>query len=287
MSTKKKLTLVDGKNISDGILRQLAKKIPKMKMRPGLAAILIGDDPASKLYVRNKSKACKKIGIDFHTYISNKDCYPNIPQKELIEMIEFLNRDEMVHGIIIQLPLPKKYDTEKIIRAMDPKKDADGFHPKNYKKYLAGNKEYTPPLIKAIVKIFEEYSVGLKGKEVVIVSNSKIFSLGLDHALETLGAKKIAIVSGSSKKFKDETKKADVVISIIGKPKSITGQMVKEGAVVIDVGITLTPSGFQGDVDAKTVSKKASLFTPTPGGVGPITVAMLLENTYNYARKNQ
>jgi len=284
MSDPKKVAKkINGRKIADEILKDLVVKVGKMKKRPGLAAILIGDDAASKLYVKNKEKACIKVGINFHAYLCGKDSHKNITEDEIVQMIDFLNKDSDISGIIIQLPIPKKFNTQRIIKTLDPKKDVDGFHPKNYEKYLKGDDTLKPPLIASIVKIINEYDIDLDGKNVLIISNSKIFSNGLDFAIKKFGAH-VSIVKSDAKDLIEKTKNADMIISIVGRPHFLKGSMIKKDAVIIDVGITLVKDEFLGDVDFASVENKASLVTPTPGGVGPLTVAMLLENTCKLAR---
>jgi len=267
-----------GKKIADDILLEIRKKILEKKRHPGLAAILIGDDPASKLYIKNKEKACIRVGINFHSYLCGNETHPDISEDEIIRMIEYLNNDPAIDGIIVQLPIPKKYNTQKIINSIDPKKDVDGFHPENYKKFLKGESTYIPPLISSIVTLLIQYNVNITDKKIIVVSNSDIFSKGLNTILKKQKAK-VDVVKSTDKNIREKMLTGDVIVSIVGKPNFITGSMIKKDAVVIDVGITLKDDEFLGDVNFDSVSKKASLITPTPGGVGPLTVAMLLKNT--------
>ena len=277
--------IMDGKKIADDILSELKPKIDQMDKKPGLAAILIGDDSASILYVKNKEKASLRVGINFHKYLISKECCENTTEKDIIEMLDFFNRDNDIDAIIVQLPLPKKFNADKIISTLDPKKDVDGFHPENHKKYVQGKALLTPPLIKTILKILKEHKLILKNKKALIVVNSDIFKKSLLYAMDKTSAH-IRILDSQDKNLKKEMKMADLIVSIVGKPGYIKGSMIKQDAMVIDIGIRLTKNGFRGDADAKMVMKKASFFTPTPGGVGPITVAELLENTYLLAKSH-
>lgn len=280
---KKEARIIDGKKISEEILLSVRRKIIESGATPGLAVILIGDNPSSKLYVKNKERRSREVGIEFHRYLCNSEMMKNAPESEILTMIDFLNNDPSVSGILVQLPLPPGYDTDKIIARIDPKKDADGFHPENIKKVLSGKSDFIPPLIKSILKILDYEKIDIARKTVTVISKSTKFSLMIVKILENKGAH-ARTVSLSDKNAKERIKEADILISISGKPRSITGDMVKEGAVVIDVGITKTPEGFQGDVDFESVKKVASYITPTPGGVGPITVAMLLDTIFEMAQ---
>lgn len=275
---------IDGKMLAEKILLGVRKKIVNGSATPGLAVVLVGDDPSSKLYIRNKERACQKVGIEFHKYFCNGEGEKKLSQKEIIEMIQFLNKDEFISGIIVQLPLPQGYDTNKIISAIDPDKDADGFHPKNIKKILSQKTARLPPLIKTILHILESIKMESKGKRVCVLSKSDIFRQVIVKALEDRGARVNAatLAEALTKKYLQE---ADIVISILGKPKAIMGDMIKKGATIIDIGITKTETGFCGDADFESIKKVAKFATPTPGGVGPITVAMLLDSVFELAQK--
>ncbi|KKQ55845.1 MAG: Bifunctional protein FolD [Parcubacteria group bacterium GW2011_GWA2_38_13] len=261
---------IDGKAIAEDILLKIRKKIVESGITPGLAVIMIGNDEPSKLYVRNKKKACLKVGIDFHTYFCEKET-----ENQIIEMITFLNNDPAVSGIIVQLPLPERFNTQKIIDAIDPKKDADGFHPKNLKNILAGKSTTYPPLVQTVLRILNNEKINMSKKTVALLSHSQVFCPIMVKALENNGAQTKIIELQDAKALKE----ADIVIVALGKPGCLTGDMIKKDAVVIDIGITKTNMGFTGDADFKSISKIASMATPTPGGVGPVTVAMLLQST--------
>lgn len=277
-------TPINGKALANNILLDLKMKIQHSGIRPGLAVILIGDNPSSMLYVKNKEKASQRIGIDFYKYLCNKDCLTNISDKEIIEMIHFLNGDPTISGIIVQLPIPKKYDTKKIIGAISPKKDADGFHPKNIKDMLSGKSKNFPPLIQTILSILENQKIHIGEKRVLIITKSDMFQLVIIKAFKNLHAR-VQALDPKDKKLKEKLKEADIIIPIIGKPKFIKGNMIKKDAVIIDVGITKTQRGYEGDADFESIKKVASSATPTPGGVGPVTVAMLLKTVFEMAQK--
>lgn len=281
---KKTARLIDGKKIAEQILLDLAKEINQLPKRPGLATILVGEDPSSQLYINNKKKASQKTGIEFHEYLCNKKCYPNISQKELLEMIDWLNNDPEIDGIIIQLPLPKKYNTQAIINQISPAKDADAFHPKNKGKFLTDVKQLTPPLINAIKIALAQTKNNLKDKKTIIVAKDSIFSNSLDQALKKIGLK-VTVVRPNEKDLKAKTNQAEILISIVGKKHLIKPEMVKPKAIVIDAGTVLEANNsLVGDVDPR-VAKVADWLTPVPGGIGPLTVAMLLKNVVELAKK--
>ncbi|MAF25965.1 bifunctional methylenetetrahydrofolate dehydrogenase/methenyltetrahydrofolate cyclohydrolase [bacterium] len=280
--TNKQSQIIDGKAISKKMLEEIATKVKKQENRPGLAAIIVGDDPASHLYVKNKEKACQKIGINFSGYyLASKKCLPDATEKDVLETIDFLNKDDNIHGVIVQLPLPKingGFDTAKIIKAVDPKKDVDGFTPKNLKAFQDGEPLVTSPLIQAIQTLIDSQNIKLKNQKVVAVTRSEIFSGTLKKHLLDQGAK-LTVVSPEAKDLAKKTKQADILISVAGRPNLIKSDMVKPGVVVIDAGTTLVDGKLVGDVEYDQVKKIAGAITPVPGGVGPLTVAWLLKNT--------
>lgn len=260
---------IDGKKIAQRIKNNLKRKISKLRKnnRPGLAVILIGDDPASRLYVRLKEKAAKAIGMNFQEYV-----FPRIAsQNKILDLIERLNTDKKIHGIIVQLPLPKKFSPRKIIHAIAPEKDADGFLPKNH--------SVKPVLIEVVLQIFREAHEDLDHKNILVIGNSKEFLQSTKKYLKPL-AKKIQCINYRSRlpRFVGEKKVDDVIIAI-GVPHFFKPYYMKNGAGLIDIGITTKNKKVLGDVDPECYNK-ASFFTPVPGGVGPITVAKLLENVY-------
>ncbi len=274
------MKLIDGKKIAERIKDEIALKIleecdKKNKNRPNLAIILVGNRSDSKLYVDLKIKEAKKVGIDTHLY----NCEKNIKERELINLINFLNNDKLINAILIQLPLPEHLDTDKIIKIIKPKKDADGFHPDNLKIFLSsGDQKLLPPVYAVIKEILDEIKFKIENKETTIIANSKTFGKNLGKVLENLGSK-VTITSSKAKNLSNITKKADLLISAVGKPEFIDENFIKNKAIIIDIGITKVNNKVKGDVNQKSVKNKASYLTPVPGGVGPITIAMLFKNT--------
>lgn len=277
---------LDGKAMAEEILAGLKKKISDLPQPPGLAAVLVGDNPASALYVKNKEKACRRVGITFHQYLCNDQCMADANETQVLEAIKFLNRDPLITAIIVQLPVPKGFLADTLVAAVDPTKDVDGFHPKNIERLLAGEPVLTPPLIRTIQKLIAAADVPLAGKTVAILGRDSVLRKTLGKVLVDAGAH-VSTAVATDADFAHKIKAADVVISALGKPGIITGDLIKPDAALIDVGITRLPDGtYAGDVDAASVEKVAAAYTPTPGGVGPLTVAMLLENVYAMAVKS-
>ena len=277
--------LIDGKNFADNILLKLKGKISQLNRPPGLAVVLLGDDSASQLYARNKKRAAEKIGIAFHSYFCNDEFCSSTTEKEILEMIDFLNADPTIDGIIVQLPIPKKFNTEKIINQIDPKKDVDGFHPQNKKNFLAGKPCIIPPLMQAIDDALKATKEDLSGKTAVVVTNNPIYSDTRKKEFEDLGMK-VEIVK-PEKDLVIKTRNADVLVVILGQENLIKKSMVKAGAIVIDVGTNLLGKNkWAGDVDPE-VAEVAGWLSPVPGGIGPLTVAFLLKNVYDLAKMNQ
>ena len=242
---------------------------------------MVGDDKASKIYVKNKSKACNEIGIQYEEYLLDK----NINQNELIELIEKLNNDKTVHGILLQSPVPDGLDINEAFRKISPEKDVDGFNPTNVGKLALNQDTFVSCTPYGIMRMFEAYNIDLEGKKVVIIGRSNIVGKPLMQCCLNKNAT-VTICHSRTKNVKEHVKDADVVISAIGKPEYVTADMVKDGAIVIDVGINRTEDGkIVGDVDFENVSKKASYITPVPGGVGPMTIAMLMNNVIKACNK--
>lgn len=277
-------TIIDGKELAKKTRANLKIESDKLKERgitPKLAVILVGDDPASKVYVRNKNKACQEVGVDFEEHILEE----NITQKQLIELIERLNQDETIHGILLQSPIPKHLDIDEAFRTISPEKDVDGFNPVNVGKLCINQDTFISCTPYGIMKMFEEYKIDLTGKKVTIIGRSNI--VGKPLALCCLNKNAtITVCHSKTKDLSEHTKNADIVIAAIGKSKYITADMIKQGAVVIDVGINRGEDGkLTGDVDFESVEKKASYITPVPGGVGPMTIAMLMNNVIKAAKQ--
>lgn len=278
--------IIDGKRISALVRDNLATEVAEFKAQygitPGLAVILVGEDPASQIYVRNKHKGC--IGVGMNSVEINMPA--DTSETELMKKIDELNADESIHGILVQLPLPKHISEEKVINRISPAKDVDAFHPMNVGKIMLGRYDFLPCTPAGIMELLKQYNVRIEGKECVIVGRSNI--VGKPMALLLLAENGTPTVCHSrTSNLKEITRRADILVVAIGKPDFITADMVKPGAVVIDVGINRLESGkLTGDVDFDGVSSVASLITPVPGGVGPMTITMLLKNTLTAAKKS-
>ncbi|MFW0837460.1 MAG: bifunctional 5,10-methylenetetrahydrofolate dehydrogenase/5,10-methenyltetrahydrofolate cyclohydrolase [Candidatus Komeilibacteria bacterium] len=266
--------IIDGKKLADTIIESVGNTIKKENLRIGLAVLLIGDNAASKLYVKLKGRACHKVGIDFHVYRFPGDS----SQTEIIEAIQWLNQDNEIQAILVQLPLPKHLDETAIIQAIDPKKDVDGFHPDNIKSYLAGESDFLPGLTRGIQLLLADTKENLATKQICILANSDEFAEGLEKFFhnQKLQATHTHL---SEPDWQTKTKKADVLIVAVGQPWLITADNIKKDVIIIDVGTNRLPGKkIVGDVDYDDVVDKCSYITPVPGGVGPMTIAMLLQN---------
>lgn len=276
--------LIDGKLISQQIKDELREEVAQLKKQgimPCLAVIQVGKDPASSVYVNNKKKACAYIGMESLSY----EVEETITQEELLKIIDELNRNEKVHGILVQLPLPKHIDENAVIQAITPAKDVDGFHPETVGNMCIGTKGFLPCTPAGVIQLLKRSNIDISGKECVIVGRSNI--VGKPMAMLLLRENgTVTITHSRTKDLKEVTKRADILVVAIGKPKFITGEYVKEGAVVIDVGIHRNENNkLCGDVDFDDVVEKASAITPVPGGVGPMTIAMLMNNCVETVRK--
>ena len=274
--------ILNGKEVSQRIkdeLKEEVKNLKKDNIFPGLAVIIVGDDPASRVYVNSKKKACEEIGIYSQEYALPE----NTTQDELLELVEKLNGDTKINGILVQLPLPSHIDEEAVINAISPKKDVDAFHPVNVGKIMIGNYDFLPCTPAGVMELIKESGIAISGKECVVVGRSNI--VGKPQAMLLLHQNgTVTICHSRTKDLAEKTKNADILIAAVGKPNFITGDMIKEGAVVIDVGINrIAPKKLVGDVDFESAKKKASAITPVPGGVGPMTIAMLMKNTVKAA----
>ncbi|MFD2515507.1 bifunctional 5,10-methylenetetrahydrofolate dehydrogenase/5,10-methenyltetrahydrofolate cyclohydrolase [Pontibacter locisalis] len=289
------MTLLDGKKTSEAIQQEIAQEVEAIKSKggkvPHLAAVLVGNDGGSVTYVNNKVMACERIGFG-STLIRYED---SITEEELLNKIKELNEDELVDGFIVQLPLPKHINTEKVLEAIDPKKDVDGFHPTNVGRMVAGLTAYLPATPAGILQLLERYEIETDGKHCVVVGRSNIVGSPMSILMAKAAYPGNATVTLCHRNTKDlgyHTRQADIIITAVGRPGLITPDMVKDGAVVIDVGTTRVPddnrkSGYRlrGDVDFDAVAPKCSYITPVPGGVGPLTIAMLMQNTLKAAKK--
>jgi methylenetetrahydrofolate dehydrogenase (NADP+) / methenyltetrahydrofolate cyclohydrolase len=276
--------IIDGNKIAQDIRQAVREETSAFKEKtgivPGLAVILVGEDPASQVYVGRKAKACAEVGFLSHEYKLPADT----GEEKLLDLIRDLNQDQTVHGILVQLPLPGHISTEKIIAAIDPHKDVDGFHPYNVGGLVTGSPLFIPCTPRGIMELIARTGITLSGKEAVVVGRSNI--VGKPMALLLLAQNAtVTMCHSKTRDLPSVTGRADVLIAAIGKPCMITANMVKEGAVVIDVGVNRLENGkLAGDVAFAEVAAKASYITPVPGGVGPMTIAMLMKNTLDAAR---
>lgn len=264
--------LIDGKKIAEKIKDNITQEIFKLGTRPNLAIILVEGRGDSDLYVSLKEREAKKVGIDTHLYKLASE----VKESDLLEIINFLNNDNLVDGILVQLPLPKHLNTDKIIKAINPMKDVDGFHPENLERLKKGESLIIPPVFGAVFEMLKNINFDIENKEVCILSNSEIFRDNLALMLNNMKAKTKCFPA-----VNPETKNADVLITALGKPHSIKKEMVKKDAVIIDIGITKDKKSIKGDVDFNDVEDYCSYITPVPGGVGPLTIAMTFQNTLN------
>ena len=277
--------LIDGKALALQVRERLATEsaavFVKTGVKPGLATILVGDDPASHLYVKSKQKACDAAGI----YIDDHKLPASTTQAELLALIEKENADPKIHGILVQLPLPKHIDSKVVLEAVSPDKDADGFHPYNFGRLVEGHPVFEACTPKGVIKMIESTGVSIEGKRAVVLGRSNIVGKPLALMLLQRNAT-VTICHSKTKDLPSVCREAELLLVAIGKPKFVTSDMVREGAVVIDVGTNRLPDGkVVGDVDFEPVSQKAGWISPVPGGVGPMTIAMLLDNTVESAKR--
>lgn len=289
------MQIIDGKKISEEIRaeisREVAGMIDKDMRAPHLAAVIVGEDPASQTYIASKEKQAKSVGFTSTIYRLPQDT----TQIELLGVIEFLNQDDDVDGYIVQLPLPVHIDDQAVLKAIDPRKDVDGFHPENVGRMALGLPCYIPATPNGIMELLKRYKIETAGKNCVVIGRSHIVGSPVSILMSQKsypGDATVTLCHSRTANLKEITREADIIIAAIGKPEFVTADMVKEGAVVIDVGIHRVPSdetksGFRliGDVQYAEVSKKASMITPVPGGVGPMTIASLLQNTLKASKK--
>ena len=272
-------TIIDGKAVSLAIKDQLKKDIAEYKTSTGkdisLAVVLIGDDPASKVYVNNKTTACEYVGITSYTYRLPQET----TQEQAEDLVSSLVNDEKITGILVQLPFPKHLDENKILKLIPANKDVDGFSDENIGKLLQGKKTVVSCTPFGVMELLKHYNYDLTGKNAVVIGRSNIVGKPMTALLINANAT-VTVCHSKTKNLAEIARTADVLIVAIGRPKFVTEDMVKDGAVVIDVGINRVDGKLVGDVDFDTVSKKASMITPVPGGVGPMTIAMLMKNTF-------
>jgi methylenetetrahydrofolate dehydrogenase (NADP+) / methenyltetrahydrofolate cyclohydrolase len=270
--------LMDGKALAERVRKEVADEVASLGRPVGLATVLVGDDPASAVYVRSKQKACREVGIEPFDHNLSSDT----SQGKLLALVEQLNGDDAVTGILVQLPLPEQVDEDRIIRSINPIKDVDGFHPFSAGHLFQGSPTFVAATPAGIMEILREYTVELKGARAVVIGRSNI--VGKPMALLLLAEHAtVTICHSRTRDLPAVVREADVIVAAVGHPETVTADMVREGATVVDVGINRTDDGLVGDV-AEDVREKAGLLTPVPGGVGPMTIASLLRNTVRAAR---
>lgn len=275
-------TIISGKEVSQKVKGEVREKALALKAKGidvGLAVVIVGDNPASRVYVNSKKKACEEVGFNSYEYALPEET----TQQELLDLVEELNNDEKVNGILVQLPLPKQIDENAIINAISPDKDVDAFHPFNVGKIMIGEYAFLPCTPAGIMELIDSTGVEIAGKSCVVIGRSNIvgkpMSMLLLHRSGT-----VTVCHSKTKNLKEICQNADILVAAVGRPNFVTGDMVKEGAVVIDVGINRMEDGkLCGDVNFAEAEKKASYITPVPGGVGPMTIAMLMKNTLTAA----
>jgi methylenetetrahydrofolate dehydrogenase (NADP+)/methenyltetrahydrofolate cyclohydrolase len=286
--------ILSGKDVSQSVYKSLLNRISILKdqnITPGLAVVLVGEDPASQVYIRSKTKKFNQLGLNTESHRLSIDT----SEKDLLNLIGQLNQDNQFHGILVQLPLPDHIDTQKVLEAIDPKKDVDGFHPENAGLLSIGKPRFIPCTPKGIMRILSHYNIDLTGKHVVVVGRSNIVGrpISILTSLKQAGANGTTTICHSgTPNISEFTRSADIIIVALGVPQFLTGEMLKDGAVVIDVGINRmdadTERGYKlvGDAHWESISSKISAATPVPGGVGPMTIAMLVENTVEAAENS-
>lgn len=278
------MILMDGKAVAAKVRGEIAQEVKAITQKgvrsPALAVILVGEDPASQVYVRNKKRACLEVGFESLEYLLPADT----EEEELLSLVDTLNRDDTVDGILVQMPVPRQIDPSKVIEAISPDKDVDAFHAYNVGKLFSGAPGFLPCTPAGVMRILEEYGIGIEGKHCVVVGRSNI----VGKPMGALLLAKNGTVTTCHSKTEDLaaiTRQADILVAACGRAEMITGDMIKDDAVVIDVGINRTENGLVGDCEFSSCSQKASYITPVPGGVGPMTIAILLQNTlYSFKR---
>ena len=277
-------TRIDGKEVSAAVREQIAAEVSELKAKgitPGLAVIIVGNDPASRVYVNNKKKGCEQVGMNSFEYALPEETTTD----ELIALIEKLNNDKDVHGILCQLPVPKHIDEEKVLNAISPEKDVDAFHPVNCGKVMTGDYTFAPCTPAGMVEMLKYYNIPVAGKHCVIIGRSNIVGKPMAMLMLKNNAT-VSVCHSKTANLSEITKQADILVAAVGRANFVTADMVKDGAVVLDVGINRMEDGkLCGDVDFAAVAEKTSYITPVPGGVGPMTITMLLKNTLAAAKQ--
>ena len=276
-------TRIDGKEVSAAVRESIKNEVAALKeqgITPGLAVIIVGNDPASRVYVNNKKKGCEQVGMNSFEYALPEET----TTEELLELIEKLNKDASVHGILCQLPVPKHIDEDKVLNAISPDKDVDAFHPVNCGKVMTGDYRFAPCTPAGMVEMLKHYNIDIAGKHCVIIGRSNIVGKPMAMLMLKHNAT-VSVCHSRTQNLSEITKQADILVAAVGVPNFVTADMVKDGAVVLDVGINRMADGkLCGDVDFDAVCEKTSYITPVPGGVGPMTITMLLKNTLEAAK---
>ncbi len=277
--------LIDGKKTSAELREEIRKETEKLinekGVRPGLAVILVGDDPASAIYVRNKKRGCEEVG-----FLSREYRLPaETKEEELLSLIDRLNEDDEIHGILVQLPVPRHISDKKVIARIDPKKDVDAFSFENVGRIMTGEFDFVPCTPAGIMELLKAYDIDPAGKRAVVIGRSNIVGKPMAMLLLHKNAT-VTVCHSRTEELASVCRQADILVAAVGKARFVTSDMVKEGAVVIDVGMNRDENGLCGDVDFESVEKKASYITPVPGGVGPMTITLLLKNTLTGAKKS-
>lgn len=276
-------TRIDGKEVSAAVRENIKSEVSALKeqgVTPGLAVIIVGNDPASRVYVNNKKKGCEQVGMNSFEYALPEET----TTEELLELIEKLNNDADVHGILCQLPVPKHIDEEKVLNAISPDKDVDAFHPVNCGKVMTGDYRFAPCTPAGMVEMLKHYNIDIAGKHCVIIGRSNIVGKPMAMLMLKHNAT-VTVCHSKTQNLAEITKQADILVAAVGRPNFVTADMIKDGAVVLDVGINRMADGkLCGDVDFDSVCEKTSYITPVPGGVGPMTITMLLKNTLEAAK---
>ena len=269
-------TILDGKKLAEKITEELKSKTSSLSVKPKLAVIIAGNNPASQIYVKNKQKKAEEIGFE-SVVIPLQE---NISEENLLEHIYILNEDKDINAILVQLPLPSHINKQRVLEAIEPIKDVDGFTSHNFGKLALGYKPFAIPCTpKGIIRLLNEYNIDLKGKNVLVIGRSNIVGKPISLLLQQNNAT-VTMANSHTKNLKELALNSDMIVTAIGKPNFITDDYIKEDAVIVDVGISRTDDGICGDVDYSSAYKKAAYITPVPGGIGPMTIAMLMENTY-------
>lgn len=272
--------IIDGKAVSDAVKEQIREQTEKLGIKPGLAVVLVGEDAASRVYVRNKKRACEQCGF----YSESYELPEQTTQQELLELISVLNANKRIHGILVQFPLPRHISQDAVTQAISPLKDVDAFNPENVGRIMLGNYRFLPCTPAGVTELLHHYGINVAGRECVVVGRSNIVGKPMSMLLLHEDAT-VTVCHSKTSGLAAVTKRADIVISAVGKAGFITADMIKDGAVVIDVGINRGEDGkLCGDVDFDACKEKASYITPVPGGVGPMTIATLMQNTITAAK---